>query len=73
MINAVSRTMATTLAQLKRMESQVQETLGRIERPPATQEARESLRLAQKAQASLNEALADTSRNIVSSTFDIEA
>jgi len=73
MINAVSRTMAATLASLKRMESQVQDTLGRIEKPPSTREAKESLRLAQKAQASLNEALSETSQNLVSTSFDIRA
>ena len=73
MINAVSRTMAATLASLKRMESQVQDTLGRIEKPPATREAQESLRLAQKAQASLNEALAETSNSLAATSFDIRA
>lgn len=73
MINAASRTMASALAQLKRMESQVQATLDRIEKPPATPQARESLRAAEKAKNSLETAVHETSAGLVQSSFDIKA
>ncbi len=73
MINAASRTMASALAQLKRMESQVQATLDRIEKPPATPQARESLRAAEKAKESVKSAVHETSSELMQSSFDIKA
>ncbi len=73
MINAASRTMASALAQLKRMESQVQATLDRIEKPPATPKARESLRAAEKAKESVQHAVHETSAELMHRSFDIKA